>query len=197
MGLKNTKFADLRMWTGYSYDGCNQRVTSENTKIIDTLFFFILPISLYFINSKIKPFQTILLYNNQRPLCVPLRNTHDLLLLFVLCTDERELLIYSSDVEIIFPSNLYIHFVSTSECDDQSNPILPTLDRIHAFEFIAGATTEIAMLEWNVFHTSIIFFFDRTKNSETTVCFFYPDHAINLNPFTVQNALHSPLDIFL
>ena len=59
------------------------------------------------LTCKIKPpFNFILLQNMTETIVCPPHNAHDLFLLFVLCIDERELLIYSSDVEIIFPSNL-------------------------------------------------------------------------------------------
>ena len=89
---------------------------------------------------------------------------------FLSFASMRELLIYSSDEEIIFPTTC-THFVSNcfNFWCDQSFDTPNT--RSYTCSCITGTTTEIAMLEWNVFHTSILFFFDRTKYFKTTVCF--------------------------
>ena len=116
---------------------------------------------------------------------------------FLFCSfaSMRELLIYSSDVEIIFPSNLYTHFVSTSGVINLiqfSQRSIVYMHGIHHRHNNRDCNVGI----WNVFHTSILFFLIARNNPKRPFV-FYPDHAINLNPFTVQNALQSPLDVFL
>ena len=59
-----------------------------------------------------------------------LHNIHRSLSSYLSFASMRELLIYSSDVEIIFTIACTTHFVSTS-CD-QSKMIATTLDRTHA-----------------------------------------------------------------